>query len=120
MGKLLTNLIPLQEFVEIHFSIIAGICLITIGGWLDCTFKYRGWSFGFLKGYYLLKLRLRITSKKSVWIELVSIVTLEIMLPKCLGHFLSHLFSIWAGRVAKYGKTFPRRHNFIYIYIYRN
>ena len=71
-GAALSNVSLLHEILLSLAFIDLGICLMTLGGWLESTCTYRGVSFGFLYGACVFSVRSSVTSRKSVVVLSVS------------------------------------------------
>ena len=62
MGAAMLKISSLDEREDMCFSTAIGVCFIMVGGWLDLVSMYKGMSLGFLYGWYVPVLRLRVTS----------------------------------------------------------
>ena len=71
----LLNSVLSQDQLEMRLLVIDGNCLMIDNGCLDFECIYRRVLFGFLKGKYFPVFKLKETSKKSVSMKFVSIVS---------------------------------------------
>ena len=88
----------LEEFLDKRSLIIFGNWLIICGGWFEDLLIYNNKSFGFLYGLYVPLFKLKVLSKKSTILRLVSRSMAKPMSLNVLTMFWIYLLAIYISQ----------------------